>query len=107
MGDEFCEEQTFSYLLPKGKSGYSVPQGIPISPAWYFNHRLLNFNQHFASDADYITFARPVYEQNHLRSSINFAMSKIKPGTLTEGTGTNNFKGIIERLAAIGNAFDL
>ena len=48
----------------------------------YFNQRLLNFNQYFASDADNIFFARSVYGQRHLRSAINFAMHKIKPGKL-------------------------
>ena len=54
LSDEFCEEQAFPYLLPKGKFGYKVPRDIPISPARYFNQRLLNFNQYFASDANYI-----------------------------------------------------
>ena len=69
LGDEFCQAQAFPYLLPKGKFGYSVPQDIPISPAQYFNQRLLNFNLYLASDADYIFFARFVYEQHHLHSS--------------------------------------
>ena len=55
LNDEFFEEQAFPFLLPKGKFGYKAPRDIPISPAWYFN-------QHFASDADYIFFARSVYE---------------------------------------------
>ena len=105
LGNEFCEEQAFLYLLNKVKFGYSVPQNIPISPARYFNQRLLNFNQYFASDVDYIFFARSVYEQHLLRSWINFAMHKIKPGTLTEGTFKNNFKGTIERFVASDNAF--
>ena len=63
LNDEFCEEQAFPYLLPKGKFGYKAPRDIPISPARYFNQRLLNFNQYFASDADYIFFTRLVYEQ--------------------------------------------
>ena len=46
-----------------------------------------------------------MYEQHHLSSSINFAMHKIKPGTLTAGTVKNNFKGTIERFVASGNAF--
>ena len=50
----FCEEQAFRYLLPKGKFGYKSPRDISIIPAQYFNQRLLNFNQYFASDADYI-----------------------------------------------------
>ena len=42
-------------------------------------------------------FSRPVYEQYHLRSSINFAMHKTKPGTLAVGMVKNNLKGVIER----------
>ena len=104
LKDESCEEQVFPYLLPTGKFGYNTPRDIPKTPARYFNQRLLKFNQWFASDADYIFFARSVYEQYHLRSSINFAMHKIKPGTLTSETVNNNFKGIIERFVASDNA---
>ena len=82
LSDEFCEEQAFLYLLPNSKCGYNVPRDIPKTSAWYFNQRLLNFNQYFAPDADYIFFDRSVYEQHHLRSSINFAMDKIKRGGL-------------------------
>ena len=81
LRDEFCEEQAFPHL-PKSKFGYNMPRDITLSPAWYFNQRLLNFNQYFVSRADYIFFARSVYEQHHLRSTINFAMHKIKSGTL-------------------------
>ena len=56
LSDKFCEEQTFPYLLPTGRFGYNAPRDIPISPARYFNQRLLNCNQWFASDADYIYF---------------------------------------------------
>ena len=105
LNNEFCEEQAFPYLLRKGKFGYKAPRDTPISPARYFNQRLLNFNQHFASDADYTFFARSAYEQHHLRSSINFAMHKIKPGTLTTGTFKNNYKGTIERFVSRDNAF--
>ena len=54
LGDEFFEEQAFPYLLSEGKFGHKTRQDIAISPAWYFNQSLLNFNQHFASDAVYI-----------------------------------------------------
>ena len=50
-------------------------------------------------------FARSVYKQHHLRSSINFVMYKIKPGTLTAGTVRTNFKGTIARFQARVNAF--
>ena len=46
-----------------------------------------------------------MHEQHHLRSSINFAMHKIKPGTLTAGTVNSNFKRAIEWFVASDNAF--
>ena len=49
LSDEFFEEQAFSYLLPWGKFGFSAPRNISISPAQYFNQRLLHFNLYFAS----------------------------------------------------------
>ena len=58
LNDEFREEQAFSYLYPKGKFVYKAPRDIPISPARYFNQRLLNFNQYFASNADNIFFCQ-------------------------------------------------
>ena len=58
LGDEFCEEQAFTYLVPKGKFGYSVARDIPVSLDRYFNQRLLNFNRPFALDADYIFFCQ-------------------------------------------------
>lgn len=36
------------------KSNYHASSGTPVSPAWYFNQGLLNFNQYFASDAGYM-----------------------------------------------------
>ena len=58
-----------------------------MSPARYFNQRLLNFNRYFASDT-----AHALYELYHLLLSINFTMHKIKPGTLTTGTVKSNLK---------------
>ena len=48
-----------------------------------------------------------MYEQYHLRSSTNFAVHKIEPGTLTAGTVKINFKRTIERFIASENAFSL
>ena len=56
LSDELCEEQAFPYFLPKDKFGSKSPQDMAISPARYFNQRLLRVNQHFVSDGDYIFF---------------------------------------------------
>ena len=70
----------------------------------YSNEKLLNFKQYFASDADYVFFARSLYEQHHLRSSINFAIYKINPGKFTAGIFNSNFKRKVETFAASNNA---
>ena len=61
LSNTFFEEPVFPNLLTKGKFGYKAPQDIPISPARYFQQRLLNFNQYFASDVDYIYFYYILY----------------------------------------------
>ena len=60
--DDYCEELAFPYLLPTGKFGYKVKREVSFSPVKYFNQRLLNFKQTFASDADFIFFARSIVE---------------------------------------------
>ena len=56
LNHKFCEELAFPYLFPNGKFGYKVEMEIKLSPAKYFNQRLLNFTQMFASDPDYVFF---------------------------------------------------
>ena len=58
----------------------------------------------FIKGADDIFFDRSVYEQHHVRLSINFAMHKIRPSTVTAGTVKNNNKGTVERCVASDNA---
>ena len=45
-----------------------------------------------------------MYEQHHLRSSINFAIYKISPGKFTAGIFNSNFKRKVETFAASNNA---
>ena len=71
----------------------------------FLDQSLLNFNQCFASVTDYIFFARSIYEQHHLCSSLNFAMHQIKPGTLTARAIKSHFKRAIARFGASDNAF--
>ena len=56
LSQKFREEEALTHLFPTSRFDYNAPRNIPISPVWYFNQRLLNFNQQFASYADYIYF---------------------------------------------------
>ena len=75
--DPRCEEMAFPHLFPTGKFRFKVERNVSISPVKYFNQRLLNYSQKFASDTDYIFFANYVVQQINLRSKINIAMKKI------------------------------
>ena len=85
--DKFCEKQAFLHLLSKGKFGYNVPADILISLVWYLIKGWLILVYILRQmQIAYADFARSVYGQHHLGSSINFAMHKVKPDTLTAGT---------------------
>ena len=76
LNDEYCEELSFPHLLPTGIFDYKVLRKIPLSPVKYFNQRLLNHSQKFASDTDYIFFARNILKSLSLKEQINIAMQK-------------------------------
>ena len=91
LSDKFCEELAFPHLFPRGRFGYKVARQIKLSPAKYFNQRLLNYSQLFASDPDYIFFALSVIQQSKLQSQINIAMKKSCGSSLTASMLSQNF----------------
>ena len=86
--DEKCEELAFPKIFFRGKFGYAFPREHHLTPTRYFNQRLLNFSQPFASNSDYIFFAQPVLQQKNLNDQINIAMKKVT-GQLTAGMFAN------------------
>ena len=76
LTDSNCEELAHPYLFSKGKVCVykKVQRSINLTPSKYFNQRLLNYKQRFASEADNIFFAHSVYQQMNMTSRINIAM---------------------------------
>ena len=103
--DEHCEELAHPYLFPTGKFGYKTERTVSLSPVKYFNQRLLNYSQKFASDSDYIFFAHAVTQHLNLNSCINIAMQKIKADSLTAGMMSSNFKERVKSFIASDDAF--
>ena len=60
LNDVYCEEMAHPRLFPTGRFGYKVKRKVPLTPSKYFNQRLLNYSQKFASDSDYIFFAHAI-----------------------------------------------
>ena len=63
-----------THLFPTGKFDNKVEREIHISPSRYFNQRLVNYSQIFASDSDYIFFALSALQKLQLNSQIIMAM---------------------------------
>ena len=105
MTDSNCEELAHPYLFPTGKFGYKVQRSINLTPNKYFNQRLLNYKQRFASEADYIFCAHSVYQQMNMTSRINIAMQKVKTNKLTAGMLSQNFNDTLKSFVANDEAY--
>ena len=105
LSDKFCEELAFPHLFPRGRFSYKVDRQIKLSPAKYFNQRLLNYTQLFASDPDYIFFALSVIQQSKLQSQINIAMKKCCGSSLTAGMLSQNFSERVKSFVVKDDAY--
>ena len=93
--DDDCEMLAHPFLFPTGRFGYTHTRDVKSSPCKYFNQRLLNYTQKFASNPDYIFYAQSVTQHLNLNNSINIATL-----TLTAGRVSQNFKETVSGLIA-------
>ncbi|XP_057310099.1 uncharacterized protein LOC130648095 [Hydractinia symbiolongicarpus] len=105
MNDQFCEELAHPYLFPTGKFSYKVERDIKLSPTKYFNQRLLNYKQKFASNSDYIFYVLSTLQQLNMSSQINIAVKKVKTDSLTAGMLSKNFSETVQSCIAEDKGF--
>ena len=108
MIDKFCEELSFPHLFPTGKFGYNVQRPVTLKPVKYFNQRLLHYTQKFASDSDYIFFARNILQTINLQENINIAMRKVSGASLHAGLfdkSSTSFRESVQKFVESDSAF--
>ena len=105
LKDENCEELAHPHLFPHGKFGLHAKRDVKLTHTKYFNQRLLNYTQRFASDPDYIFFANFLSQQINLRNQINIAMKKVCGQSLTANMFQDNFKDTVKSFLADENAY--
>ena len=105
LNDKQCEELSHPWLFPTGKFGYKIEREINLTPNKYFNQRLLNYKQTFASEADYIFYVHSVYQQNNMTSRMNIAMQTVCSNQLTDGMLTGNYKETVQSFVANNGAY--
>ena len=73
------------YFQHLGKFGFQVKRDVRLSPAKYFNARLLNYTGRFATNPEYLFFSQYVTEQKKVQDSISIALKKVHGHSLTAG----------------------
>lgn len=104
--DKYYEESAHPFIFPTGNFGYKVDREIPLTPNKYFNQRLLNYKQTFASEPDYLFFVHSVYQQLNMISRIKISMQKLCSTNLTAGMLSKNFKEKVKSFVANNEAYN-
>ena len=105
LKDPNVEVLAFPDLFPTGKFGFSEYRDVKLTHTKYFNQRLLNYTQRFASDTDYIFFANFVSQQTNLRNQVNVAMRKVSGRNISAGMLSDNFKETVKNFIANEEAY--
>ena len=70
----WTEAQTFPTLFPQGLNTYHEKREQKISLKRYFHNRLMNVDNRFAQNTDYIFYAQYISEIENVMSSISIAL---------------------------------
>ena len=103
--DKDCKMLAHPHLFPTGKFGLSEYRDVKLTHTKYFNQRLLNYTQRFASDSDYIFFANFVSQQTNLRNQMNIAMRKVSGKNISAGMLSSNFKETVKNFVVNEEAY--
>ncbi|XP_061191659.1 uncharacterized protein LOC133199853 [Saccostrea echinata] len=84
LQEEGNEVKTFPYLYPSGKYSWNESRDVRITLSRYFNNRLMNADNRFAKDTNYIFFCQYLSELNQViektQISIRKSVSKLDGG---------------------------
>ena len=94
----------FQYCFQKVDSGFSAERNIKLSPAKYFNTRLLHYSGRFATNPEYLFFAQFITEQKKVSDSINIALKKVHGQHITASQVRSNSE-ILQHLVSQDQAY--
>ncbi|XP_061177698.1 uncharacterized protein LOC133186474 [Saccostrea echinata] len=84
LQEEGNEAKTFPHLFPSGNFSWNEERDVKISLSKYFNNRLMNVDNRFARDTNYIFFSQYMSELNQViektQISIRKSVSKLDGG---------------------------
>ena len=93
--DDNSEELSFPQLFPSGKFGLSMKRAKKLSMKKYFQTRILNCDNRFAKNTDYLFYAQYRCEAKDLYDSLSVALRKGKNKDYTAGDLKQNLSEFI------------
>ena len=76
LKNEGNEAKSFPTLFPTGRNTFDEPRHSRITLARYFNNRLMNRDNRFARDSDYIFYSQYVSELNQVLDKTQISLRK-------------------------------
>ena len=76
LQEEGNEAKTFPYLFPSGHNTWNEERDIRITLGRYFNNRLMNADNRFAKDSNYIFFSQYMSELNQVIEKTQISIQK-------------------------------
>lgn len=76
LQDEGNEAKTFPCLFPSGHNSWNESRGIKITLSRYFHNRLMNADNRFAKDSNYIFFSQYMSDLNQVIEKTQISVRK-------------------------------
>lgn len=76
LQDEGNEPKTFPCLFPSGHNSWNESRDIKITLSRYFHNRLMNADNRFAKDSNYIFFSQYMSELNQVIEKTQISVRK-------------------------------
>ena len=103
FANKACEALAFPNHFPDGRNTLTEERQLKLSPSKYFQARLMNVDNRFAKDPQYIFFSLYITELQFIFSNISIALrkgkkqtkdgTKITAGTLSQRQGIDHVTG--------------
>ncbi|XP_062609123.1 uncharacterized protein LOC134270887 [Saccostrea cucullata] len=101
LQDEGNEAKTFPYLFPTGENSWNENRDIKITLSRYFHNRLMNADNRYAKDSNYVFFCQYMSELNQVIEKTQISVRKSSAKTTSGQKITSEILQDVYKLAKL------
>ncbi|XP_062599557.1 uncharacterized protein LOC134261102 [Saccostrea cucullata] len=101
LQDEGNEAKTFPYLFPTGENSWNENRDIKITLSRYFHNRLMNADNRYAKDSNYLFFCQYMSELNQVIEKTQISVRKSSAKTTSGQKITSEILQDVDKLAKL------